>query len=315
MKKFPGNSAATVLGTALLGVALGAGLVAVQSALPRFALAQDHGSGGGHEGGKGGKGGHDSGGHDSGGHESGGHESGGKGGAEKGRHGTRGSHQGHASGQHDAGGHGGEGGRASNPHGGPGRFGGGSGLATLDAVPEGPGQHGASYGPGPRNQFRYWGGWSIPGEEPTAVVTIETVPLSSGGGGGSGLGLNLSAAERCEGIGGKITPAERIAGRNLARINAVHGLVLGEGAQPEKVAPFLLANLQEELEKATPDFQLAGVYLGTLAEKPVTPQMVAQVAQALCVVLPSGEAELVAQVAEEQRTGRSERRVASRGGQ
>lgn len=266
-------------------------LVALLASAPQFGHAQ-----------------HEDGGHESGGHESGGHEggSGGKGpkymgGEEHLMHGTRPGHSGHAAGAHGAGS---ESDRASSAHGAEDRrFGGGSGTATLDAVPEGPGRYGGTGSPG----LRYWGGWSIPVGDDPLVVLVESTP--AGAGGGSAQALSLSGADRCDDIGAKAGAAKRIAGRNLQRINSVHAMVVKEGVAPETVAPFLLANFQEELEKGDPDLQLAGVYLGTVAVQPVTPELVQKAGAALCVDVDAREAAAIAAVAEEQRVGKSLVRV------
>lgn len=298
------NHIASAVAAALLGVALGAGLFALESAMPRLALAQDHAEGG-HDSGS--SGGHDSGGHEGGKGGSGGHEEGGSGGkgGEHGMHGTRPGHKGHVSGVHGAGG------ESASPHGATDRrFGGGSGIATLDAVPEGPGYN---YGPGPQFQLRYWGGWNIPADLVSPVQVVEAAPLGTGGGGG-GPALSLAGADRCEGVGGQTSAAKRIDGRNLSRINGVHALVVGNAVQPEKVAPFLIANFQEEMEKAKPDVRLAGVYLGTVASQPVTPDTVLRAGAALCVSVDAKQAEAIAAAAEEQRVGKVTVRVSATAG-
>ena len=313
------TSLAAALGVATLGVVAGALFVAVDANLPRSAFAQEHsgGKGGGHEGG-----GHEGGGHEGGGDEGGKGGKGGMGGGgeggEHGMHGTRAGHVGHAAGVHNSAN------ESGVPHGSHNRvmpaaerrFGGGSGLATLDAVPEGPGRSGYSYGPGPQHQLRYWGGWTVPEGtvNPTLLTTDEVVPLGSGGGGGTGLGLSLVTQGRCEGVGAKMSASDRIAGRNLARISSAQSAIVPAGVKPETVAPFLLANLQEELEKPKPDLQLAGVYLGTAAAQPVTPQVVKQVGSALCVAIGDAPASTIAAAAEEQRIGKSTRRVARSSG-
>ena len=177
-------------------------------------------------------------------------------------------------------------------------------------MPEGPGQGGYGAGGGPQAQLRYWGGWSVP-EEPSEppVTLVETVPLSSGGGGGGGLGLSLSTQPRCEGIGDRMTAADRIGGRNLARINDAQAFIARPGVDVQTVAPYLLANLQEELQKPRPDLRLAGVYLGTTAARPVSPQVVKQVGDALCVVIGDAPAAAIAAAAEEQRIGKSTQAV------
>jgi hypothetical protein len=322
---------AIVTGVALLG--LGGGFVLESGVLLQPVYAQHDDSGGGHEsgGGKGGSGGHESGGGKgkggSGGHESGGGCGGGGGscgggGHEEPLHGTRGGHEGHASGTH---GSGSEGGRGSSQGR---RFGGGSGIGTLEAVPEGPGQHGHSYGAGPQNRFRYWGGWSVPVDGTDGTVTagdsttvyssgttiLEGTPLSSGGGAGTRFGAELSGADRCEGVGGQMSAAARISGRNLSRINAAHEQLVEPGVKPDKVAPFLLANFQEEMEKPKPDLQLAGIYLGTIAGRPVTAGAVNTIGRALCLSVGAGQAEPVAVAAEDQRKNKSTLRVARQAG-
>lgn len=292
--RFPRNAIAAMLGALVLGTASAVALFALEAGMPSLAQAQDsHDSHdeGGCSGGSGGCGGGD----DHGG-------SGGSKGGEHGMHGTRPGHSGHASGVHGAGS---ESDRASSAHGAEDRrFGGGSGTATLGAVPEGPGRYGGTGAQG----LRYWGGWNIPlGEDPTVVV-LEQAPVGAGGG-GAAQALSLSGPDRCDDVGGNLSAAKRIAGRNLERINGVHAMVVRPGVQPDTVAPFLLANFQEELEKGEPDLQLAGVYFGTAAAQPVTPELVQKAGAMLCVEVDAGEAEAIAAVAEDQRQGKTTVRV------
>ena len=308
---------AVTVAVALLGFAGGTLLSTLPSWLPS-AFAQEHEGGkGGGKGGKGGGGGHDEGGGcGGGGCGGGGHEGGGEAGkgGEHAMHGTKAGHVGHAAGVHNSAN------ESGVPHGSHNRvmpsdrrFGAGTGLATLDAVPEGPArsQPGNLSTSGARHPLRYWGGWTVPAADVPAVpATAETVPLGSGGGGGAGLGLSLMTQGRCEGIGSNTSAPERIAGRNLARINGAQALIAPRGVRPETVAPYLLANLQEELEKPRPDLQLAAVYLGTAAAQPVTPQVVKQVGSALCVAIGDASAASIAAAAEEQRLGKSTLSVA-----
>jgi hypothetical protein len=284
--RFPRNAIAATLGALALGTATAFALFALEAGMPGLAQAQDS---------------HD--GHDEGGCSGGGGCGGGSGGS-GGKHGTRPGHTGHTSGVHGAGS---EGDRASSPHGADSRrFGGGSGTASLDAVPEGPGRYGGTGAQG----LRYWGGWNIPlGEDPTVVV-LEQAPLGAGGG-GAAMALSLSGPDRCDDVGGSLSAAKRIAGRNLERINGVHAMVVQPGVQADTVAPFLLANFQEELEKGDPDLRLAGVYLGTAASQPVTPELVQKAGAMLCVEIDAGEAAAIAAVAEDQRLGKTTVRVSA----
>jgi hypothetical protein len=205
----PAKRLVLAVAIALLGGVTG---VALQSGAVHTAYAADEGGGKG----KGKGGGHDSGGgHESGGgkdsgggHDSGGHESGA--GKEEPGHGTKKGHSGHASGTH------GSGSEASGSHSGQRRFGGGSGLSTLDAVPEGPGQRGNSYGAGPQNQFRYWGGWAVPTDmdvDTTILTTLDGTPLSTGGEAAAAW-PEPHGLDRCEGSA-QAVGAARISGRNL----------------------------------------------------------------------------------------------------
>ncbi|HVC11418.1 MAG TPA: hypothetical protein VNE59_07265 [Burkholderiales bacterium] len=314
----PGKRIAAVAGVTLL---YAAAVAFVEPSTWHFApigaaWAQESGHGSGGEGGSGG-GGESGGGH--GGGESGGESGGGHGGGEKGDgkgpryHGARAGHVGHEAGVHGGQGRGGRGAEqeaideasGSTSH----HFGGGSELGGLEQVPEGPGQNGYSYGAGPQYQLRYWGGWSIPdgggttpGEETTTVVTTTSeAPTSTGGGGGSGMGLSLSGPMRCEGVSGSMSTAQRISGRNLERINGVQAMIGDPRMKPDTVAPFLVANFQEELQKPSPNPTLAGAYLGIVAKQPVTPEMVQKVGATLCVSVSTPQADAIAAAAEDQR--------------
>jgi hypothetical protein len=90
--------------------------------------------------------------------------------------------------------------------------------------------------------------------------------------------------------------------------------LVAPGVQPGRVAPFLIANFQEEMDKPKPDLQLAGIYLGTVAGKPVTVDTVTTIGRALCVNVGGGQAEPVAVAAETQRKEKSTQRVATNRG-
>jgi hypothetical protein len=308
------------------------------------AYAQDHGAdaGGGHTTEGGSSGGSESGGH-TGGAGLGGGEAGGHAG---GRGSDAGSHAGGAGGGHDGGssggGHGGAGGpqykggehpqhgtiaehegHASGVHGqshdttahGAGTdrgFGGGSGLAGLEQVPEGPARmrytyefgEQYSFGAGPGAKFRYWGGWVIPGEdepgdEPT---TVADTSLSTGGGGPSAV-TTLQGLARCDDVGGSTPSAVAFSARNVQRASAAREILapadLAEGTVP---SPYLMVSFQEELQKPKPDALVAGTYLGLVAKVPVTEEVVKQVAWRMCVPVADAQAEAIAHVAEVQRS-------------
>jgi len=280
----------------------------------------DSGASGGHDGGPGGSGGHGGGpgasaGHGggpgaSGGH-GGGHDPGSEGGGEEAKgHGTRMQHQGHASGRHGA---------ASAHQAGGDRFGGGSGLRGNDQVPEGIGRYGAGAGYASDNlrtatrfRFRYWGGWTLPDDptDPNATDLTDTTYLTStsdaipGPGGGPSLNVRdvLDSSSRCEGVAPKMSATEQLGSTNLRRLTAARGVVDPELAASGKIpAPYLMANLQEELLKPAPDTLLAGTYLGLVATVPVTAESVQQVGFYLCTPVNSARAAPISVAAETQR--------------
>ncbi len=288
----------------------------LNAGLPGYALAADEG-GGGHDSGAGGKGG-EGGGHSGGkGGEEGGGHSGGQGGGEGGGHGSGGlklrhglsaDHQGHASGVHGK-----EKGVSEMNSPGPSqRFGGGSGIAGADQILEGPGENSPG-GNGEvsrhrnqfRNQFRYWGGWTLPGEgdsggtEGTDGIASTDPGFNTGGGGGAGTGFHLVGEARC-GDMGTLKAGNRLDGKNLVRFREARSL-LAPGARLPASAILLLANYQVELEKKEPDPVLAGTYIGNIAKQPVTPELISKVSDGLCVIPPEDKKGEIAKAAEEQR--------------
>ncbi len=291
----------------------------------------DTGSAGGHDSGS--AGGHDSG--SAGGHESGGGcGGGGCGGADSGHtggsgghaggsggggmiphrgneapgHGTRYQHRGHAAGTH---------GVASAHEAGANRFAGGSGLRGNSQVPEGVGRYGAGFASDSirtAGRFRYWGGWTLP-DDPTdpgdgtdgsvtPYLVSTTTDVVPGPGGGPSINVRnvLDSAPRCEGVGPKMPAAEQFGSTNVRRLNAARGIVDPELAASGKlVSPYLMANLQEELLKPTPDTQLAATYLGLVAKAPVTAEKVKQVSYRLCILIADEQAQQISVAAESQR--------------
>jgi len=265
------------------------------------------GGAGGHGGGAGGSGGHGGGPGASGGH-GGGHDAGSEGsehgGEEAKGHGTRYQHRGHASGRHGA---------ATAHEAGGDRFGGGSGLRGNGQVPEGIGRYGAGYasqGSQTTGRFRYWGGWTLPddpidpyGEDPSTYLSSSNDVIPGPGGGPStNVRKLLDSESRCEGVAQKMPASEQLGGRNLRRLNVARGIVDPElAASGRIVSPYLMANLQEELVKRAPDWQLAGTYLGLVAKAPVTADKVKQVGYELCVRVTDDHAQRIAAAAEQQR--------------
>jgi hypothetical protein len=297
--------------SALLAGLLMASACVLYAAHSNYALAADEGGGGGsgggggggHDsgGGSGGGGGHDSGAGGKGGEEGGGHGSGGL----KLRHGLSADHQGHESGVHGKE----KGISEMNSPGTSQRFGGGSGIAGADQVPEGPGEN-ASGGNGElsthrnqfRNQFRYWGGWTLPGEGDsggTDGIGSTDPGFNTGGGGGAGTAFHLVGEARC-GDMGTLNAGNRLDGKNLVRFREARSLLAPNERLPAS-AILLIANYQAELEKQKPDPVLAGTYIGNVARLPVTPELISQVSDGLCVIPPEDKKREIANAAEEQR--------------
>ena len=93
-----------------------------------------------------------------------------------------------------------------------------------------------------------------------------------------------------------------MSGNNSGRINAVaRYLSQRQTAQGSSTVRYLLADMQEELEKPKPDLTLAATYLGIASGVPVTPTLVAEVSESLCSPVSQSMAEAIAPVAETQR--------------
>jgi hypothetical protein len=288
---------------------------------------------GGHTSGGATSGGHTSGakggGHTTGGEASGGHSSGGKGaphttsarkGMEQAGHGTKPGHEGHASGVHGAnakrGGH--ESTYYTNYASGSVRgFGGGSGIASLEGVLEGPARFAPSSTlsltearlPGPKFTFRYWGGWAIPddggdagdgGTPTTYAVEPDSVPI--GGGGGPLAGLSLPSPARCDGVGTNMPTKSFYTNSNLVRLDAARMELDPEAIGNKRgLDPTLMVAVQEALVDGKPDAVAIGAYLGMMSRSAVTPESVKRVAYRLCAPMSDELAKNVAQAAEEVR--------------
>lgn len=75
----------------------------------------------------------------------------------------------------------------------------------------------------------------------------------------------------------------------------------GRPALATSTSHYLLANLQEELQKPRPNVTLAGTYLGIASTMPVTPALVSQLGAVLCTPVEQSIVKTVSQVAESQR--------------
>jgi hypothetical protein len=64
---------------------------------------------------------------------------------------------------------------------------------------------------------------------------------------------------------------------------------------------FLLASVQEELAKSSPDLELAATYLGIAAGERVTPEVVRRVTEMLCVPQGQDRSLAISTIAEGQR--------------
>lgn len=116
--------------------------------------------------------------------------------------------------------------------------------------------------------------------------------------------LTLTVAQfgKCPTLSGGNSPQARMSGNNNGRINAVaHYLTQGQARQTNATTHYLLADMQEELEKPQPDVTLAATYLGIAAGVPVTPALVSEVSESLCSPVSRSMAEAIAPIAETQR--------------
>lgn len=153
--------------------------------------------------------------------------------------------------------------------------------------------------PGPdQGRYGYRGGKGVD----LATVT-EVDPSGAGAGPSINVRGVLPSEERCDGVGGEMTSAQRYSERNLRRISAAYAqLDPAAGFSLSGKGPHMLANLQAELQRPAPDLDVAGVFVGLAAKGPVTPEKVKSVCAHLCVPLPDAHAAEIAQTAELQRT-------------
>jgi len=116
------------------------------------------------------------------------------------------------------------------------------------------------------------------------------------------LTLTMTQFGNCPKVNEVSNPQARMNGNNMGRISTVaHYLAQGQAAQSGSTARYLLADMQEELEKSKPDLTLAATYLGIASGVPVTPALVSEVSASLCSPVSQGVAEAIAPAAEAQR--------------
>jgi hypothetical protein len=112
---------------------------------------------------------------------------------------------------------------------------------------------------------------------------------------------NVTQFGKCPTVGASSAQA-RMSGNNLGRIDAVaQYLTQQPAAQRSSTVRYLLADMQEELEKPHPDLTLAATYLGIASGQPITPALVSEVSASLCSPVSPGTADAIAPTAEAQR--------------
>jgi hypothetical protein len=255
------------------------------------------------------------------------------------RHGMGKNHVGHVPGQHDDAtteSEKGQKGKRRSGSGGHDVFAGGTGLGGTEHVPEGVAvevasasepvqvaateQNSNGFGPQHRFRFRYWGGRNIPdddgggddggddgggddGDVPTVVVVTPPTTVVNTGGGGPTSTFTLPAAGSCDDhVPGTLSGWDRYSRRNMERMDRVMRSLAPDvagGAWMSK--SYLVANIQDELEKPKPDTTLVGTYFGLVATTPVSAGHVKAACYALCVAVDGDQAQEIAQAAEVQR--------------
>lgn len=157
-----------------------------------------------------------------------------------------------------------------------------------------------SYGVGPQANFRYWGGWVIPGDDDGGTGGDTTI--ATPGGGGPSASAGLKSAGRCEDVSERMPSATQVSARNVQRATVARGMLAPEDVADGRVPPpYLMVSFQEELQKPKPDPLVAGTYLGLMAKVAVDAELVKQVAWRMCVPLDDAQAGAIAEAAEAQR--------------
>lgn len=169
---------------------------------------------------------------------------------------------------------------------------GGVGNPSPGGGPATAGEPGSNNGPQGTETSRpgYLGGRNTEtvNPPPANTITINSVTVAQFG--------------RCPMPGGALSAEARMSGDNVGRIETVsRHLTRGPKKDDAADARYLLADLQEELQKAKPDLTLAGTYLGIVAKTAITPSLAADIGESLCSPMSASAADQVAKIAEAQR--------------
>ena len=97
------------------------------------------------------------------------------------------------------------------------------------------------------------------------------------------------------------SPRQRMSGNNEGRIEAVARYLARRPGANDSTARYLIANMQEELEKPQPDLTLIGTYFGIASRTRVTQGLVEDVSASLCAPVAGSAAQSIAEIAEAQR--------------
>jgi len=97
------------------------------------------------------------------------------------------------------------------------------------------------------------------------------------------------------------SPQRRMSGSNEGRIEAVARYLTHRAGAKDATVRYLVANIQEELEKQKLDLALIGTYFGIASRSRVTQGLVEDVSASLCAPVTGSAAMSIAEVAEAQR--------------
>lgn len=161
---------------------------------------------------------------------------------------------------------------------------------------------GTGRSPGSPATSPYRGGRSMPeneGNEPAPAASVAGIAPGSPG--------------WCDGARvGTLEIHERISGRNLERLNSARMSISPQAAKRlprvQEAYTYTLAVYQREITAPDPDLRLGGLFLGSIAQVPVTPEVVQRVNNILCARLPAESVRRVSDNAEVQRRSLAEQR-------
>ncbi len=176
----------------------------------------------------------------------------------------------------------------------------GSGIGGAAAgAGDNSGGSGAATGPGPTNQNRFGGPTRTEPAPPPVVppAADQSAPTAQ-------LADPFSPTDPCaDVVGGRVPAAARLGPRNRERLRAAERLLAPQfdpGSQDSGIR--ILAEYQEELEKARPNPTTAGSYLGVVSAQPLSPALVSRVNRLLCVSVPSRLSQQIVATANDVRT-------------